>query len=96
MLPDYKEPSPTSLPPNTTGLTDFGTNYLSIKVTYNPNTDQWELFVRNDGASAFADPTTGTLVSQGTAVNTTYVGTALTLMGGILARRYCCFADGIF
>jgi len=67
---------------NTTGLTDFGTNYLSIKVTYNPNTDQWELFVRNDGASAFADPTTGTLVSQGTAVNTTYVATALTLMGG--------------
>ena len=67
---------------NTAGLTDFGTNYLSIKVTYNPNTDQWELFVRNDGASTFADPSAGTLVSQGTAVNTTYVATALTLMGG--------------
>jgi hypothetical protein len=67
---------------NTSGLTDFGSEYLSIKVTYNPNNDQWELFVRNDGGSAFADPSAGTLVSQGTAVSTTYVATALTLMGG--------------
>lgn len=67
---------------NTTGLTDFGADYLSIKVTYNPSNDQWELFLRNDGVAAFADPAAGSLVSQGTVVNTTYVATALTLMGG--------------
>ncbi len=41
---------------NTAGLTDFGAEYLSIKVTYTPATETWELFLRNDGASAFADP----------------------------------------
>ncbi|MFZ4059010.1 MAG: beta strand repeat-containing protein, partial [Ferruginibacter sp.] len=67
---------------NTSGLTDFGTQYLSLKVTFNPLNDQWELFLRNDGASAFVDPLSGSLVSQGTVVNTTYTSTALTLMGG--------------
>jgi hypothetical protein len=67
---------------NTTGLTDFGADYLSVRVTYTQATNTWELFLRNDGASAFADPTTGTLVSQGTIVNNTYVGSALTSMGG--------------
>lgn len=67
---------------NTTGLTDFGTEYLSIKVTYDPSNNQWELFMRNDGASAFADPTSGTLTSQGTATDNTYTGTSLTVLGG--------------
>jgi trimeric autotransporter adhesin len=67
---------------NTPGLTDFGTDYLSIKVTYNPSNNQWELFLRNDGATAFADPSTGTLVSQGTATDTTYTNTPLTALGG--------------
>ncbi len=61
---------------NTSGLTDFGAEYLSIRVTYDPATHTWELFLRNDGASAFVDPTTGTLVSQGTVVNSTYTSTA--------------------
>src|SRR5688572_29595394 len=44
---------------NTNGLTDFGDEHLSIKVSYNPcANDQWELFVRNDGSS-FADPLSG-------------------------------------
>ena len=67
---------------NTVGLTDFGTEYLSIKVTYVPSTDTWELFLRNDGASAFADPASGTLVSQGTAVDNQYTGSSLGFMGG--------------
>lgn len=66
---------------NTSGLTDFGAEYLSVKVTYTPSTNTWELFLRNDGASAFADPAAGVLTSQGTAVNSTYTGTALALMG---------------
>ncbi|MDQ4123030.1 MAG: FG-GAP-like repeat-containing protein, partial [Acidobacteriota bacterium] len=66
---------------NTTGLADFGTEYLSIKVTYNPASNTWELFLRNDGTTAFADPAAGTLTSQGTAVDNTNTGTSLPLMG---------------
>src|SRR4029077_4285623 len=66
---------------------DPGTNYLSIKVTYDPFADKWELFARNDGTSAFTDPTTGTaLTSYGTAVNTTFVNTTMTNIG--LFGRY--------
>lgn len=67
---------------NTTGLTDFGTDYLSVRVTYSPSTNTWELFLRNDGASAFTDPSTGSLTSQGTVVNSTYTSSSLTSMGG--------------
>ncbi|MCW5956916.1 MAG: hypothetical protein KIT61_10040 [Pyrinomonadaceae bacterium] len=66
---------------NTAGLTDFGAEYLSVRVTYNPSNNQWELFLRNDGTTAFSDPGTGTLVSQGTVVDSTYVNTAFTNMG---------------
>jgi hypothetical protein len=68
---------------NTSGLADFGAEYLSIRVTYNTFNNGWELFVRNDGSSDFADPTTGTLVSQGTLVNTTHTGTVLGTMGAV-------------
>jgi hypothetical protein len=60
-----------------TGGTDFGDEYLSIKVTYASSTDTWELFVRNDGV-AFADP--ATLIpanSQGTAIDATFIGSNL-------------------
>ena len=67
---------------NTTGLTDFGLDYLSVKVTYNPLNNQWELFLRNDGISAFTDPTTGTPISQGTAIENTYTSTSLDYLGG--------------
>lgn len=66
---------------NTAGLSDIGNQYLSIKVTYNPCLGGvWELFLRNDGASSFADPLTGTLVSQGTATDNTYTGSSLDMM----------------
>lgn len=67
---------------NTTGLTDFGNQYLSIRVVYTPSTNTWELFVRNDGTTAFADPAAGTLTSQGSVVNSNYTSTSLPLMGG--------------
>jgi len=66
---------------NTSGLTDFGTQYLSIQVTYTPATDTWQLLLRNDGNTAFASPNSGTLVSQGTAVNNTYTGSSLSFSG---------------
>ncbi len=66
---------------NTSGLSDFGTEYLSIKVTFNPCLGGvWELFLRNDGGSAFADPLSGSLTSQGTATDNTYTGTTLDMM----------------
>ena len=71
----------TLLTSNTTGLLDFGAEYLSIKVTFNPTTGSWELFARNDGITAFADPASGTLVSQGTIIDNTYSNTALPYMG---------------
>lgn len=84
---------------NTTGLTDFGAEYISVKVTYAPSTNTWELFLRNDGATAFADPTTGTLVSQGTVVNSTYTGTALGNLGaywqGSTAATQTAFFDNV-
>lgn len=67
---------------NTSGLTDFGADYISVKVTYTPSTNTWELFLRNDGTSAFSDPASGTLTSQGTATDNTYTSTALGSVGG--------------
>lgn len=65
---------------NTTGLNDFGNTYLSVKVTYTPSTNTWQLFVRNDG-TAFLDPNSGSLTSQGTATNSTYASGVLPLIG---------------
>jgi len=53
---------------------DYGTEHLSIRVTYNPGTNNWELFVRNDGGT-FADPSTLTGTdSQGIQGDSTYTG----------------------
>src|SRR4030095_949578 len=65
---------------NTPGLADFGAEYLSIKVTYTPATETWELFLRNDGASAFADPAAGSLTSQGMLVDNTGTGPSIPLI----------------
>lgn len=63
-------------------LSDVGVEYMSLRVTYNPATNGWELFGRNDGSTAFADPTSGTLTSLGTATNSTHTSVSLTSMGG--------------
>lgn len=65
--------------------TNIGTDYYSIKITYNPTNNTWELFVRSDGTAAFADPMTGSLTSQGTGVDNTYTSTVLGYMGGYWA-----------
>jgi hypothetical protein len=68
---------------NTTSLVDFGADYISVRVTYIPSNNTWELFLRNDGSSSFTDPTSGTLTSQGTAVNSTYTSaTGMRYVGG--------------
>ncbi len=65
----------------TTGLTDFGNQYLSVKVVYTPSTNTWQLFVRNDGTAAFQDPAVGSLTLQGSVVNNTYTSATLPMMG---------------
>lgn len=58
------------------------TDYISVKVTYDPATNNWSLYSRDDGSSAFADPASGTLTQIGTATsNTTYTSTTMTYMG---------------
>ncbi len=71
----------TLLSSNTNALNDFGTQYISIKVTYNPVNSTWQLFVRNDG-TAFQDPSGNGLTLQGSVVNNTYVNTPLPILGG--------------
>jgi Secretion system C-terminal sorting domain len=58
------------------------TNYMSVRVTYNPCTSQWGLLVRDDGAVAFQDPLTITGVEVN-ASNTTYTTTALNYLGAL-------------
>ncbi|MFH1000530.1 MAG: T9SS type A sorting domain-containing protein [Bacteroidota bacterium] len=67
---------------NTIGLTDFGAEYISCKVTFDPSNNQWELFLRNDGTSSFADPTGGSLTTQGTIIDNIYTSIPLDYMGG--------------
>ncbi len=44
-------------------------NNLSIKVTYNPTINLWELSYREDAGTVFVDPASGTLNLGGTATN---------------------------
>ena len=62
-------------------LNDPRNNYMSIRLTYTPSTNTWELFGRNDGSSGFADPTSGTLTLLGMVVNDTYTDVPLNFMG---------------
>ncbi|MDX2001273.1 MAG: hypothetical protein SFW35_02515 [Chitinophagales bacterium] len=66
---------------NTSGLTDFGTQYLSVRVVYTPTTDTWQLYLRNDGSSAFTNPATGSLTLQGTAIDNNYTSSNIVTMG---------------
>ncbi len=56
-------------------------NYMSIRLTYNPDDNRWELFGRDDGTTGFTDPTVGTLTSLGSAFDSTYTGINLTSSG---------------
>jgi hypothetical protein len=60
------------------------TTHLSIRVTYDPCTNEWSLRVRDDGA-AFADPSTitGAPVAGETAINNTFTAQNLPYIGGI-------------
>jgi sialate O-acetylesterase len=57
-------------------------DFASVKVVYTPSTNNWALFVRDDGATTFADPTAGVYTQVGTNVlDSTYTKTTLTNFG---------------
>jgi hypothetical protein len=62
------------------------TNYYSIKVGYIPSSNTWSLYVRDDGTTAFVDPSNSSpsYTSLGTAVNTTHTNTPLNYFGGYI------------
>jgi hypothetical protein len=64
---------------------DPNANFMSVKVTYDPATDTFELFARSDGGASFADPLTGSYTSYGTVPNTTYTSATMTHVGFLAA-----------
>jgi trimeric autotransporter adhesin len=61
---------------------DLGTNYLSMRVEYEPSTNTWTMYGRNDGVSAFADPETGAgYVNLGSVVNSDHTSATMAQMG---------------
>ncbi len=57
-------------------------NYASLRVTYTASTGRWELFVRDDGATAWADPATLDAASLvGVSSNSAYTSDSLTHAG---------------
>ena len=57
-------------------------NYASVRVTYDPSTNNWSLFVRDDGTSGWSDPSTGVTTQKGsTTANSTYTSSNLTAFG---------------
>lgn len=71
----------TKLSSSSSGLADFGTEYTSIRVEYNPLNNEWSLYLRKDNTSSFNDPKSGTLVYQGKIANSEFVNEPLTMTG---------------
>jgi hypothetical protein len=58
----------------------FSTEYLSIKVTFDPSTNNWRLYYRNDNGT-FANPNSGTYTIGGTGSNNVYTNSDLKYIG---------------
>jgi hypothetical protein len=54
-------------------------DYYSFKATYDPTTKIWTVYGRDDGASAFADPASGSFTTIGTFTETTAIFRATAL-----------------
>jgi len=64
----------------TGGLFSGNTNYVSARILYTPSTNTWSYYFRDDGPTAWADPTTtNTLI--GSAVDSTYTSTLMSVFG---------------
>ena len=57
-------------------------NYVSVRVTYESSEDNWSLFIRDDGASGWADPSSGVTNQKGLTISdNTYTASSLTYFG---------------
>ncbi len=53
-------------------------NYVSVRVKYEPNGDNWSLFVRDDGSSSWTDPSAGVTNQKGSiTLDNTYTSTII-------------------
>ncbi len=59
---------------------NFDNDYLDVRVTYVPSTNTWSLFYRDNGNTRFSNPLTAS-TSAGSAVDATYTGTNLPVIG---------------
>lgn len=59
------------------------TNMYSVRVTFNPMTSQWSLYLRDDGATTFANPNIGVNNLYGTAIDSTYTHVPMSNFGYI-------------
>ena len=72
-------------------------NFASVRVTYEPATNTWALFVRDDGATAWADPSSGVTTQKGSnTVNSTYTGSTLTHFGFLWSHGTSASLSGDF
>ena len=80
-------------------LNDPTNNYMSLLLTWDPSTDTWELYGRNDGATGFSDPQTGELTLLGSATDNTHTGLSTPFTGaywqGSTAANQTAFFDNI-
>ncbi len=79
-------------------LDDPTNDYMSLKLTYDPASNEWQLFGRNDGSS-FQDPISGELSFLGKVVNNDYTDIELEYMGaywqGHTAADQTAFFDNV-
>jgi hypothetical protein len=66
------------------GINDIAAfnNYVSVRVRYEPNENNWTLFIRDDGVSNWSDPSAGVTDQKGsTTADNTYTSIPLTHFG---------------
>ncbi|OFY07342.1 MAG: hypothetical protein A2W94_11685 [Bacteroidetes bacterium GWE2_42_42] len=75
------------------------TNYMSVKVTYNPVGNSWSLYVRDDGTTGFSDPAAGTYSAPVTGTDANYTSVSLPFAGfywqGNTDVAQSCYGDNV-
>ncbi|MBK6815953.1 MAG: hypothetical protein IPG82_10990 [Saprospiraceae bacterium] len=72
----------TDIISNTSSAPANFNNYVSLRVRYNPSTNEWSMYFRDDGSSGWGDPSAGVSNQVGsTIVNSTFTNTVLSAFG---------------
>src|SRR5579871_223905 len=72
----------TNIISNTAGAPANVNDFVSIRVTYDPSTNNWSMFLRDDGTTAWADPSTGVTTQIGAATaDNTFTSTQMSVFG---------------